>query len=412
MGSQAFFQKKSSLLAQGFRHARGRNTYADAALLHDLVTIEFVDEIGHQTPISNGYHGSMPECKRRIIWLDYCKTIAIALLILWHYPSVWSDGDYELLRTTRYISTFLMPFFFIASGMLHKDESSFMQAMRKCISRLLLPYLAFGLINLVIYCIQFPSIDICISACVQILTGFNCPRCLMPHIVPVRMEIGPLWFVYSLICIKLCLSCLHFIKQWSPPLGLAFYILLPLACVVIICYHEVIRTVIGMRIASSSIGVLFYMFGQYCAPYIKALMDSPRKVVIAYLIPTLVVAAFSSRYCIGWGGTEYMSINACNMGRSVIAFFICGISGAISLVMACRMFPQVQSSVIKIYSNGTLFILGVHWGLYQAIRQILPLGAGLGNAIAYTLLMMMLFYPLLRFAYAYCPILLGFRKQN
>ncbi len=55
MGSQTFFQKKSSLPIQRFRYAHGRDPYADVALLHDLVTIEFVDEIGHQTPISNGY---------------------------------------------------------------------------------------------------------------------------------------------------------------------------------------------------------------------------------------------------------------------------------------------------------------------------------------------------------------------
>lgn len=354
----------------------------------------------------------MLEYKRRIIWLDYSKFIAIALLILWHYPSVWYDGDYELLKTTRYISTFLMPFFFIASGMLHKDEATFSQAAKKCFSRLLLPYLAFGLINLVICCIQFPSMDICISACAQILTGFNCPRCLIPHIVPLRLEIGPLWFVYSLICIKLCLAGVYSVKKRNKALGLAFYILIFLVCIAIICYLKTIRSVIGLRVASSSIGILFYLLGQYCAPYIKALMDSSRKVVIAYLIPTLVVAAVSSVWSIGWSGTESLSINACNMGRSPISFFICGISGAIVLMMASRLLPQVQSSVVKIFSNGTLFILGAHWGLYQLIRQIVPMGPGLFNAAAYTLLMTMLFYPLLRLTYAYCPILLGFRKQN
>lgn len=56
MGSQAYFQKKSSLQGKWFKHAYGQDPYADLALLHDLVTIEFVDEIGHQTPIGNGYH--------------------------------------------------------------------------------------------------------------------------------------------------------------------------------------------------------------------------------------------------------------------------------------------------------------------------------------------------------------------
>ena len=46
-----FFSKKSSLEAQGFKPDRGRNPFAEVSLLHDLVTIEFEDEIGHQTPI-------------------------------------------------------------------------------------------------------------------------------------------------------------------------------------------------------------------------------------------------------------------------------------------------------------------------------------------------------------------------
>lgn len=55
MGSQAFFLKKSSLQVQGFKHDRKREPYAEGSLLHDLVTFEFADEIGHQTPIINGY---------------------------------------------------------------------------------------------------------------------------------------------------------------------------------------------------------------------------------------------------------------------------------------------------------------------------------------------------------------------
>lgn len=55
MGSQALFLKKSSLESQGFKPDRGRNPFAEVSLLHDLVTIEFEDGIGHQTPIGNGY---------------------------------------------------------------------------------------------------------------------------------------------------------------------------------------------------------------------------------------------------------------------------------------------------------------------------------------------------------------------
>ena len=71
--------------AQGFKHAHGRNPYADVSLLHDLVTIEFVDEIGHQTPISNPYNAfrmkevfiSRPYVEERGDWVAVCSTVTL-----------------------------------------------------------------------------------------------------------------------------------------------------------------------------------------------------------------------------------------------------------------------------------------------------------------------------------------------
>ena len=63
------FSKKSSLQGKGDKYDRGRNPYADVALLHDLVTIEFVDEIGHQTPISR------IDPERDIDWQNRCVVV-------------------------------------------------------------------------------------------------------------------------------------------------------------------------------------------------------------------------------------------------------------------------------------------------------------------------------------------------
>ena len=81
MGSQAYFQKKSSLQGKWFKHAYGRDPYADLALLHDSVTIGFVDEIGHQTPISNGYNHNV---------MTYFSIASVKLhMLFYNLPAIW-----------------------------------------------------------------------------------------------------------------------------------------------------------------------------------------------------------------------------------------------------------------------------------------------------------------------------------
>lgn len=61
--------------AQGFKHDRGRNPYADVVLFHDLVTFEFAGTIDRQTPISNGYNARRQE-KKAMIKLSLYQSIA------------------------------------------------------------------------------------------------------------------------------------------------------------------------------------------------------------------------------------------------------------------------------------------------------------------------------------------------
>ncbi len=79
--------------------------------------------------------------KERILFLDYARTIALFLVVFAHLYSV--DSNVKL-----YIYAFHMPFFFIASGILHKDEN-IIHLVKKLIKKLLIPFCIFLFIGYV-----------------------------------------------------------------------------------------------------------------------------------------------------------------------------------------------------------------------------------------------------------------------
>lgn len=356
----------------------------------------------------------MPHPQKRIVWLDYAKCLAIALLILWHYPTIWQDNDMLTLEKVRFICTFLMPFFFITSGMLHKEEPSAAQAAHKCFIRLLLPYLAYCLISGAVCLSLHPGWKMSLSLVLTTCSGFDCPIFIRQylHLPFPDLRLGPLWFVYSLICIKMCMAGAEALKRRHRHAGHALIAVFVLLCLAATWHTQKVGHVLGFRIQSTAVGALFYLIGYFGRNAVKTLLILPRKSILLCTIPALIGAIGGSVWCIGWGGHYTLSINACRLGESVIALFICGISGSLLLMMCCRLLPQVESAFIQVYSNGTLFILAVHQSIWAAMKAYLPLVPGIDVALAATLFQMLLFYPLLRLAYAYCPLLLGFRKNN
>lgn len=83
--------------------------------------------------------------RQRIEWLDVARGIGIFLMVAGHigYGKIFD----------HYIHAYHMPLFFFISGYLYNAPSSFEKYIKKKARSLLIPYLSFGILYWVIYCV-------------------------------------------------------------------------------------------------------------------------------------------------------------------------------------------------------------------------------------------------------------------
>ena len=82
---------------------------------------------------------------KRIAWIDNAKAIAIFFIVLGHrLPSGELCG---------YLYSFHVPMFFFLSGLTFSADKSPQKYLKEKATRILIPYFAFSLVSIAIYCI-------------------------------------------------------------------------------------------------------------------------------------------------------------------------------------------------------------------------------------------------------------------
>ena len=94
--------------------------------------------------------GQSPSKQARIDYIDLFRAIGIFVMIMGH---VTFGGLFD-----KWIHVFHMPMFFIISGYFYKEQR-FSSLIKKRAKSFLVPYVAFGIIHLIIYFIRIGSID-------------------------------------------------------------------------------------------------------------------------------------------------------------------------------------------------------------------------------------------------------------
>ena len=133
----------------------------------------------------------------RIQWLDIYKGLAILLVVIGHLEI--SDSLY------KYIYMFHMYAFFFAAGITFKINKSetFIQFLKKNISRLYIPYLFFAFMwdvtNMLIQVTHGNHYDFSISALSQNFVAVLIGR----GIIYSNASIGPAWFLLCLLVVRI-----------------------------------------------------------------------------------------------------------------------------------------------------------------------------------------------------------------
>lgn len=332
--------------------------------------------------------------KKRINWIDWMKVIGIYLIILGHHSPRFSSVIY----------TFNVPLFFVISGFLSRKEKDFKTSLQKNYNTLIIPYL---LINLI--CWLFPYVwvhrhvninnlvsEIFIYPWIGILFGIQ------------NWEYnicGPSWFIYSLFIIKILFQLISITKK--------SIIIIITSSITIACISNYYDIHPPLAILNAMLAIPFFLFGnilsdkyklQFTYYTNKLLKLSKFKITFMIIMLSCIVISIAH-----FNSTAWMYLNS--YGKNIILFFIGGLSGSILVYLVSLLLNNIKSKWVTLISTGTILILGFHIFLVIFLKKISTLHLFYIDALT-SLLILILFIPLIHLCLNYYPIIIGKRNSG
>jgi len=328
--------------------------------------------------------------KKRLLWVDWMKSIGIYLIILGHF---FTTG-------CIFIYTFSVPLFFIISGFLCKKEKDLRIFTRKLIFNLVIPMVLLSTVRFLLYSgLWVASGTFTIERIYQFLYGL---------LLGFHIGVGELWFVYTLICLKL-------ICQFTPE-NKAVKILLLLAipsCGVIInhCYPEFVSQ--SNAIVNATMAYPFFIGGFYLSHLKDRInrFNNPRLEQIGLLVcaAAIVICGLYN------DGGVWMYCNG--YGSNFLLFLIGGYAGTTGVFIISKWLSRIRNNrflvqSITTISTGTIVILSLHMFLIQTIQGPLAIARSPLDFL-YALLITVLFIPVIYFSEKHLPYIIGkYRIKN
>lgn len=309
------------------------------------------------------------------MWLDSMKAVGLYFIVAGHF----TPPGYEFLYV------FSVQIFFIISGFLNK-KVSFTLFVRKLTRQLIVPMLLLSLILILIN-----NLNLLRSGN---FSSYKIVDDLFKLIIGEQAVLGGLWFVYTLIIVKI-IAQLPSIR---------------------------IKTLFAILFL-----IIAYLYDNYCEHTIK---NCWLNVFLAYPVFYLgeiltgykhQINCITSKYLLwcllisGAGGVILCGIfnspvwmYRCLYGNSMVLFILGSISGTILVFALSKLFLDVPYKVMQTISDGSIIILAFHM-YFVLIGLHYPVGYGYYVEAA---LIMVLFIPIVRLSQRYFPILLGYRGVN
>lgn len=316
--------------------------------------------------------------QNRIVWLDWMKVMAILSIIWGHF---FSAGHV-------YLYVFSVQTFCLISGFLYKKNSSLIICLRKCFWQLFVPTV---IMSLIIHLADF----------------FLCRARGVPYIIDWlwffkwlllgnRWCMGPCWYFYSLIVMRLIMQVLPD-KNWV--LCLLFCILSGGA----ILLHEN-----GIVVSNANVNVLV------CMPFflIGFFLKSLRVWLIKFNNFWLeIVIGFVSLALIWYCGTynDPVWMYLCGYGSNYLLYIVGGVAGTVVLyVLSLWMAKLPYRNMVTSLSKGSILVIGLHIILVKRL-MMLP-ARSCEEDLFFSILIMLCFIPIIRMTELFFPVLLGRKK--
>ena len=315
----------------------------------------------------------------RLLWLDWMKVWAILSIIWGHF---FSDGHV-------YLYVFSVQVFCVISGFLYKKAPNWRTCIQKCFWQLFVPTVIMStLMHLEAY---FRCMALGLHYDISWPWFFE--WLLLGH----RWCMGPCWYFYSLIIIRVIMQVLPE-KKW-------IYAML----FVVLSGGAIYLHVIGFEASNANINVLlcmpFFLIGVFlkpCSLIFSDLHNFLMEVIILVISVSLVVL------CGNYNGYVWMYLNG--FGNNYLLYILGGMAGTSMLYvisMWLSRFPY--RDMVQTLSKGSILVIGLHIIIVRRLTE-LP-DRVWGEDLSFSLLILLCFIPIIKAADIYFPILLGHYKK-
>lgn len=316
--------------------------------------------------------------KCRIVWLDWMKVLAISAIIWGHF---FSDGHV-------YLYVFSVQVFCVISGFLYKKSPNWNTCVQKCFWQLFVPTIIMSVI------MQSEAYLRCLAMGKEYSISWSWffQWLLLGH----RWCMGPCWYFYSLIVIRL-------IMQMLPEKILIYTILF-----VIISTGAILWRQTGIEVSNANMNVMvcmpFFLIGVIIKP-LKSCCNRLHSFYIELALLTISIVVIV--LCGDYNGYVWMYL--CEYGNNYVLYIIGGMAGTLMLYIISLWLSRFPyKNMIMIISKGSIVIIGLH---IVIVRRLTELPNRLwGDDLFFSILVLFAFVPLIRLIELFAPILLGRHK--
>lgn len=336
-------------------------------------------------------------------FIDYAKAIGIYIVVFGHYVHYLgiSFENSLLWNFEQNVTLFHMPLFFLISGMLYK-QVLFQTCLHKIVQQLLKPYLMICMVCFAIGFVfmgiqgEFLSIKDVLKNVVGVVSGCDF------YGRGIITFSSALWFVYSLMCIKLFVAYVG--EKLNKSKNIYFLVVILLGGGMMY-----IGDVFPFRIDSTCVAFIFFMVGHWGKNFFMKIQTLKKIQLIFLFLFSFICLYWIAELTIDYNNRQVLSINALCFGRYPFLFLFSGIIGSIFIFSLSQLLSGFKNSFILKLSNGTIIVLGFHRLLYTFFKNHIT-NSNFEFAILFSLCILLLCYCIIIVAEKYWPSLLGNRS--
>ena len=317
----------------------------------------------------------------RFHWIDWMKAIGMGLIVYGHFSSL-----YDI-----YVYVFSVPLFFLISGFLTRQETDRKVFWKKLFFNLIVP--------LLIIC----SINYLITELNGFITNGNSSEppllFLFKMIIGRQGALGPFWFVYTLIILKV-------IFQYTTKTYLHIaWVVCFLFFAYIINNHDIVIHGVHMfegawAIPNAFVAYPFFIIGHFLRKWkMRFATYKPGKYTVIWILLCLFIIFICGH------NHKYVYLYECGYGDNIFLFLLGGVVGTGLVFLISKLLESFTCKAVIDISVGTTLILGFHMHLVTLFRYFFMTSSVAD--VLFTVIILLSFIPVIRLCASYIPILMG-----